>query len=117
MASTRFPARPSEVVPLTAQEFGFELNTAEVPPLDAVCQRFGDDSNRAIVWLLRFRALKALCVRPEMTEWLGSRAHAWPSICQVAATFELNDDWEFDQRRFRSAVEALRPPRPGPTRR
>jgi hypothetical protein len=39
--------------------------------------------------------------------WLQSEPSHTQHACQVAADFELNDDWEFDAERFRSAVETV----------
>lgn len=105
MERTPFPTTPMDVVVLTAQEFTFELDIREQPALDDVCGRFGDDADRALVWVLRFRALKALCMQPDMTDWLATRAHAWRTICAVAAGFELNEAWAFDRITFCSAVD------------
>jgi hypothetical protein len=40
-------------------EFTCELDLKEAVSLDALCRRFVDDANRAIVWAIRFRALTA----------------------------------------------------------
>jgi hypothetical protein len=108
MDKTPFPTKPAEVVALSAQEFTFELDLSDLPAIDDVCNRFCDDANRALVWLLRFRALKALCAQPEMAVWLDGRAQAWRAVCQIAATCELSDAWEFDKDLFCLAVEAIR---------
>jgi hypothetical protein len=95
------------VVPLTVLEFALDLDLNAAVSLDSVCQRFLEDANRALVWLIRFRALTAWCERADMAPWLRSeRSHA-QHACEVAASFELNDDWKFDVERFRSAVESV----------
>jgi len=104
MNHTAFPARPVDVVALTCHEFLFDLEMSDAPSLDVVCRRFGDDVNRALVWLIRFRALRAWCARADMTEWLSANAAIPRDGCEVAAGFELNDSWEFDVEGFCSAV-------------
>ena len=107
MQSTPFPTSPSSVVALTASEFACALALNPTPSIDAVCQLFLDDTNRALVWFIRFRALTAWRERTDMAAWL----HADPSharhVCEVAASFGLNDEWEFDAQSFRSAVESI----------
>ena len=100
-----FPTLPGDVAVLTASEFAFDLEWNNVPSLDEVCRRFGNDSNRALVWLIRVRALKAWCGRDGTAEWLSP---AWMRrVCEVAARFELNDEWEFDADAFCVAVEMI----------
>jgi hypothetical protein len=102
---TPFPTRPRDVAALTPPEFTFALDT-DAPSLDAVCARFRDDANRALVWVVRFSALKALIDRADWADWFGAGPSA-RDVCEVAATFSLNDRWEFDRDGFRSAVDAL----------
>ena len=71
--------------------------------LDAVCRRF-EDSNRAVVWFIRFRALTAWCERMDVAQWLRSEPSHTDHARELAASFDLNDAWEFDAERFRSAV-------------
>jgi len=62
MNRTAFPATPDEVAVLTPQEFTFDvadINGNEAPSMDRVCETFMDDANRALVWWIRFGALKA----------------------------------------------------------
>ena len=106
MRRTPFPTTPSDVVSLTVSEFACELDLKE-SSIDAVCRRFFDDTDRALVWFIRFRALRAWCERSDMATWLRSQASHAHHACEVAASFELNDDWEFDAERFRSAVESV----------
>ena len=113
MRRTPFPACPAEVVPLSAQEFAIDLDTTDAPSLDAVCGRFTDDANRALVWLVRFQALQALRGRAGMAEWLRSAPRAARDVCEVAARFTLNDCWEFDEAAFCSAVDAAAAKRSG----
>jgi hypothetical protein len=104
MRTTPFPASPDSVVALSVPEFTCGLDLNGSLSLDAVCQRFLEDTNRAVVWVIRFRALTAWCERRDVAEWLRSEPLHAPHACQLAASFDLNDDWEFDAERFRSAV-------------
>lgn len=105
--TTPFPTSPSDVAALDVPEFTHELQLDASVSIDDVCQRFLDDANRALVWMIRFRALSAWCERTDTAPWLRSEpAHA-QHACELAASFELNDDWGFDADRFRSAVEAI----------
>jgi hypothetical protein len=105
MNSTTFPTLPGDVAVLTPSELAFDLEWNSVPSLDEVCRRFGNDVNRALVWLIRVRALKAWCARDRSAEWLSPRR--MPHVCEVAARFELNDECEFDADAFRLAVEMI----------
>jgi hypothetical protein len=107
MRQTPFPATPSDVVALTVPEFTRELDLSRPVSLDSVCQRFLDDANRALVWFIRFHALTAWRERTDMGSWLQSEPSHAQHACQLAASFTLNDDWEFDAERFRSAVESF----------
>jgi hypothetical protein len=84
MTSTPFSARPGDVVALTVPEFTCDLDLNAAPSIDLVCERFLDDANRALVWLIRFKALKAWCTRAETNAWLISapdtlnRPAKWP---------------------------------------
>jgi hypothetical protein len=100
-----FPARPDDVVALTVREFTSGLDLNAEPSIGLVCDRFLDDANRALVWLIRFRALKAWCARPETSAWLTAGSRRSQRACEVAASFALNGDWEFDVEEFRSAVQ------------
>ena len=106
MQMTPFPARPCDVVALTVAEFTCDLDLNATLSIDAVCRRFLDDANKALVWVIRFRALAAWCKRADVAAWLGSRPLHAQHACEVAAAFELNSDWEFDAGAFRSAVES-----------
>jgi hypothetical protein len=108
MQSTPFPASPSDVVALSVSEFACELDLSQSVSIDAVCQLFLEDANRALVWFIRFRALTAWRERTDMVAWLHAEPTHARHACAVAASFELNDDWEFDAERFRSAVQSLR---------
>ena len=107
MRTTPFPLSPSDVAALTVPEFTSELDLSGSVSLDAVCQRFLDDANRAVVWFIRFRALAEWSARADTQPWLQSRPSHAEHACALAASFELNDDWEFDAARFRSAVESV----------
>src|SRR5690349_18160353 len=55
MKRTPFPASPCDVVTLSVPEFTCELDLNGSGSLDVVCRRFLDDTNRAVVWFIRFR--------------------------------------------------------------
>jgi hypothetical protein len=107
MEPTPFPARPSDVVPLSVQEFTCELDLDGTVSIDSICHRFLEDANRALVWFIRFRALSAWCKRGDVAAWLTSDPSHAQHACEVAASFGLNDDWEFDAEAFRSAAGSL----------
>jgi hypothetical protein len=107
MRTTPFPAKPGDVVALTALEFACALDLDAAASLDLGCQRFLDDANRGLVWFIRFRALTAWSERADMAAWLTSGASHARHACEVAASFRLNDDWQFDAEAFRSAVESI----------
>jgi hypothetical protein len=107
MPSTVFPRRPVDVAALTTREFTFDLDWRAGPSLDVVCARFVDDVNRAVVWLIRFRALKQWCASAEMADWLTAGSRTARDVCEVAARFELNDQWQFDPGDFCAAVDAV----------
>jgi hypothetical protein len=92
---------------LTVPEFTCQLDLNAAAPFDGICQRFLDDANRAVVWLIRFHALTDWCGREDMAAWLLLEPSHARHACEVAASFELGSDWEFDPERFRSAVEAV----------
>jgi hypothetical protein len=108
MPETPFPATTSDVVALTVPEFTRALDASGPVSLDSVCRRYLDDANRALVWFIRFHALTAWRERPDMCSWLQAEPSHAQHACQVAAGFALNDAWEFDAERFRSAVECAR---------
>jgi hypothetical protein len=105
--STEFPARPCDVVALSVEEFLFDLEMTQTPSIETVCRAFGNDANRALVWLIRWRALNSLCARPDVADWRRAGARTSRAICEVAAAFDLNDGWEFDHKRFCDAVDRL----------
>jgi hypothetical protein len=82
----------------------FDLDMNDAPSLDVVCGRFVGDANRARVWLIRYRALRAWCARPDMADWPNDGGRTPRDVCEVAARFELNDHCEFDAEGFCSAV-------------
>lgn len=105
--ATPFPTRPIDVVSLSVCEFTFDLDKDTSPTLDVACRRFVEDANRALVWLIRSCALKAWLDGPNMAEWLTTGSRSTQDVCEVAATFGLNDRWEFDSATFCSAVDTL----------
>ena len=116
MKGTPFPARPIDVVALTVQEFTFNLEMNRAPSIDTVCRRFVDDANRAVVWLIRYDALKAWCARADLADWLDVDSSLSRDAHEVAASFDLNDRWEFDVERFRAAVDLAGCHKPGQPR-
>ena len=107
MRRTPFPASPCDVVALSVPEFTSELDLNGSVSLDAVCRRFLEDTNRAVVWFIRFRALTGWCEREDTATWLRSEPARAQHASELAASFKLNDDWQFDSERFRSAVESV----------
>jgi hypothetical protein len=107
---------PGDVAALTVPEFTVDLDVNRAPSLDLVCSRFVDDMNRALVWLIRFKALEAWCGRAEINDWLiGGPSHS-RDACELAASFELNGQWQFDVEGFRSAIESANAHRLPPRR-
>jgi hypothetical protein len=104
---TEFPARPRDVVALSVEEFLFDLEMTHAPSIETACRAFGNDANRALVWLIRWRALNTLCGRSDVVEWRHASACTSRDMCEVAAALDLNDGWEFDQHRFCAAVDRL----------
>lgn len=102
---TGFPMTPCEVAVLAADEFVFDLDWKHPPSLNEICLRFEDDTNRALVWCIRFRALEAWSLTATANAW--DKAGAWTSsdVCAVAAWFDLNDRWEFDHDEFCRAID------------
>lgn len=109
---TELPLVPRDVVPLAVDEFTFVFDLESGPDFADLCSRFRDDTNRAVVWLLRFKALQTL--RGDLR--LARSAHATGSTdggsfvrgaFEVAATQPLNEAWEFDRPAFFAAVNAL----------
>ena len=107
---TAFPAKPAEVATLSAQEFIFELDELDgrrAPSMEHVCRTFLDDSNRALVWWIRFGAFKNWCATTDVMTRSASDPWALRDACEVAAGFPLNDLWEFDSEKFGFAVAAV----------
>jgi hypothetical protein len=107
MHKTQFPTHPQRVVSLMPHEFLVDVYELESPSLDAVCGSFVDDANRALVWVIRFQALKTLSERVDMIGWFENGGRTSADVCEVAARFQLNDRWEFDRDTFCSAVDAV----------
>ena len=95
------------MVALTVREFACSLDLDAAASLDVACRRFLDDANRALVWFIRFRALMVWCERADMAAWLTSGPSLARHACEVAASFRLNEQWQFDVEAFRSAVESV----------
>ncbi|HET7219573.1 MAG TPA: hypothetical protein VFJ02_16065 [Vicinamibacterales bacterium] len=107
MDSTLFPIKPSDVIALTIAEFALDREMSNAPSLAEICRKFGNDANRALVCLIRYRALGAWCAREDMTAWVNASAHTRRDICEVAAGLALNDRWEFDGDAFCRAVDIV----------
>ena len=95
------------MVPLTVPEFACALELDAAESLDVGCRRFLDDANRGLVWFIRFRALTAWCERVDIAAWLTSGPSRSRRACEVAASFRLNEEWQFDAEAFRLAVESI----------
>ena len=109
MNQTAFPVAPRDVAALTAQEFVFDLDELDgnrVPSMERVCRTFMEDANRALVWWIRFGAFKNWCAGTDVRSRSTSDSWVLRDACEVAASFPLNDLWEFDSDDFRLAVEA-----------
>lgn len=107
MHRTAFPATPRDVTALTVKEFTFDLDELDgdrVPSLERVCRTFMDDTNRALVWWIRYAAFRHWRAETDIptcpTHWTLRDA------CEVAASFPLNHHWEFEMVDFGFAVEA-----------
>lgn len=111
MDGTPFPSRPTDVATLTVQEFTCGLDMESGPGLDVICQRFINDANRAVVWIIRYRAMRKWRAHSEMAESLHTSSEAALDVCAVAAGFALNDEWEFDASAFGNAVQAAARPK------
>jgi hypothetical protein len=105
---TAFPVRPEDVAKLSLQEFTCDLDDLDgnrVPSMERICRAFVDDANRAVVWWIRFAALKNWCARPDVMARLAADARTLRDACEVAASFPLNCHWEFDPAHFDSAID------------
>lgn len=106
---TAFPATPADVVALTIHEFTLDLderNGNRAPTLERVCRTFFDDGNRALIWWIRFEALKAWCARAEVKARLKTGSCTLQDAWDQAASFPLNHHWEFESPAFSAAVES-----------
>jgi len=96
MNRTLFPATPEDVAALTVQEFTFDLDECDgyrIPSMERVCRTFMDDANRALVWWIRFDALKALSSNPDVIARSMSDSEILRDAYEVAASFPLNPLW------------------------
>jgi hypothetical protein len=121
MNLTPFPATPADVAVLTVQEFTFDLNEFDghgIPSMERICRTFMDDANRALVWWIRFGALKAWRTNRDVIAQSMSDSVILRDACEVAASFPLNPLWEFDATDFARALDgmALRRARTGDAR-
>jgi hypothetical protein len=108
--TTAFPATPDAVSALAIQEFAFDLDDLvgqRVPSLERVCGSFADDANRALVWCIRFGALKNWSGRVGVLARLTADPSAFRDAREAAAGCPLNPRWEFDPEDFGSAIEAV----------
>jgi len=118
---TPFPVTPADVAVLTVREFTFDLDEFdghEIPSMERICRTFMDDANRALVWWIRFGALKAWRIGPDVIARSTSDSGTWRDACEAAASFPLNPLWEFDATDFGRALDgmALRRARTGVAR-
>ena len=113
MDTTPFPTRPLDVIALSVQEFMLDLDMGRSPSLDTICTRFLDDTNRAVVWLIRFNALTTWRADADTARWLAGGGGTDEDVCEVAAGLSLNDHWEFDRGAFCAAVTTAASKRPG----
>jgi hypothetical protein len=121
MNQTPFPATPADVAVLTVQEFTVDLDEFDghgIPSMERICRTFMDDANRALVWWIRFGALKAWRTNPDVIARSTSDSGILRDACEVAASFPLNPLWEFDATDFGRALDgmALRRARTGVAR-
>lgn len=116
MDSTPFPTRPLDVIALTVQEFTLDIDMDQTPSLDAICARFLHDTNRAVVWLIRFNALNTWRAQTETAVWLAASDGTNDDVCEAAAGLSLNDRWEFDSGAFRTAIAGAASKRLGAAR-
>jgi hypothetical protein len=107
---TPFPAIPKDVAGLSVEEFTFDLDDLDgprVPSMERICRTFMDDANRALVWWIRFVALQAWCASPEVMARMTSDARILRDAREVAASFPLNDRWEFDATAFGRTLDGI----------
>ena len=89
MPPTPFPTTPSDVAALSVPEFTCELDLHGSASLDVVCHRFLDDTNPALVWFIRYRALTAWCERTDVVVWLQSEPSHAQHACELTASFRV----------------------------
>jgi len=80
--------------------------------MERVCRSFTGDENRALVWWIRFVALKTWYATTDVMA-RTSDSSTLQIACEAAASFPLNHRWEFDPQDFGSAVEAVAVKRAG----
>jgi hypothetical protein len=110
MVQTPFPATPADVAVLTVQEFAFDFEEFDglgIPSMERVCRTFMDDANRALVWCIRFGALKAWRTSPDVVARSMSDSEILRDAREVAASFPLNSLWEFDATDFGRALDGM----------
>ena len=109
MSRTSFPATPGEVATLTVHEFTFdvdELYDDRAAWMDQVCRTFIDDANRALVCWIRFNALRVWRAREDVIDRLNAGSIDLRDARNLAATFPLNQRWEFEPATFSAALAA-----------
>jgi hypothetical protein len=86
--------------------------------MERICRTFMDDANRALVWWIRFGALKTWRTNHDVIARSMSESGVLRDACEVAASFPLNPLWEFDATAFGRALDgvALRRARTGDAR-
>jgi len=110
MNQTPFPATPADVAALTVQEFTFDLDEFErhgIPSMERICRTLMDDANRALVWWIRFGALKAWHTNHDVIARSMSDSAILRDACEVAAGFPLNPQWEFDTTDFGRTLDGM----------
>jgi hypothetical protein len=110
MNQTPFPATPADVAALTVQEFTFDLDEFDghgIPSMERICRTFMDDANRALVWWIRFGALQAWRTNPDVIARSMSDSGILRDACEVAASFPLNPQWEFDGTDFGRTLDGM----------
>jgi hypothetical protein len=97
------------VAVLTVQEFIFDLDDDGhgIPSMDRICRTFMGDANRALVWWIRFGALKAWRTNPDVIARSMADSGSLRDAREIAASFPLNPLWEFDATNFERALHGM----------
>jgi hypothetical protein len=99
---------PSDVAALTVAEFMRALQTGCAGVVSVRSMPFAGafSTMRTGHWSGLFDSVRVGGVvrTHDSTLWLHSDPSHKQDACELAASFDLNDDWGFDAERFRSAV-------------